>query len=197
MCIFCDDKRVMATIKCTKCQTVGGKDNFIGKVSPCWCRRSLVLPNAGQGVKSNFSNGFTVGTIECCLLVPCGAFSFFLPESLLELEILPAGNNVIIVVQRLGRSWQYWSQVVPCAIIWTTVFLLVFFLNIKVGGLEIFMLPQRWQGPGDGIQEHLEQMIKLHVWVLLLALGSVMLTFFTWSLHSVLCTFKWAVVVLG
>ena len=29
----CDDKLLMAEIKCTKCQTVGGKDNFIGKVS--------------------------------------------------------------------------------------------------------------------------------------------------------------------
>lgn len=116
-CIFCGDKRLMAAIKCTKCQTVGGKDNFIGKVSPWWCRRSLVLLSAGQGVKSNFSNSFTVGTIECCLLVPCGAFSFFLPESLLELGILPAGNNVIIVVQRLGRSRQYWAQVVLCVIV--------------------------------------------------------------------------------
>ncbi len=193
---FCDNKRLMAAIKCTKCQTVGGKDNFIGKVSPCWCRRSLVLLNAGQGVKSNFSNSFTVGTTECCLLVPCGAFSFFLPERALELEILPAGNNVIIVVQRLVRSRQHWAQVVPCVIVWTTR-VCFFFETWRLGGLEMFMLLQRLQGLSDGIREHLEQMVRLRVWVLLLMLGRVMLTFFTRSLHNVLCTFTWAVLVLG
>lgn len=190
MCIFCGDKRLMAAIKCTKCQTVGGKDNFIGKVSPWWCRRSLVLLSAGQGVKSNFSNSFTVGTIECCLLVPCGAFSFFLPESLLELGILPAGNNVIIVVQRLGRSRQYWAQVVLCVIVWTTrVFLKHKGRRLRDvhASLEVAVYSRHERRLSDGTREHLEQnVIRLHVWVLLLVLGSVMLTIFMWSLHNVL-----------
>lgn len=120
-------------------QRAGEKNNFIEKVICTPVTDVIGLSEILAGCYQAVSP--TVSTLHFASLFPVVPVHIFILKAFLSM--LPAWNNVIAVVQRLKQNRQCWAQMVLRII--KLFFFVLFFLNVEVGNLELFLLRHKWQ----------------------------------------------------